>query len=33
MESVLGQGKKVYSDGLGHLTKMAAVPIYGKTPS
>ena len=24
-------GKKVYIFGSGHMTKMAAVPIYGKT--
>ena len=23
-------GMKVYSNGLGHMTKMAAMPIYGK---
>ena len=27
------RGKKVCSRGLGHLTKMAATPIYGKNPS
>ena len=26
-------GTKVYSRGLGHMTKMAAMPIYGKNPS
>ena len=26
-------GTKVYINGLGHMTKMAATPIYGKTPS
>ena len=25
-------GKKVCSNGLGHMTKMAAMPIYGKNP-
>ena len=25
------RGKKVCSNGLGHMTKMAAMPIYGKT--
>ena len=24
---------KVYTNGLGHMTKMAATPIYGKNPS
>ena len=24
-------GKKVYINGTGHITKMAAMPIYGKT--
>ena len=24
--------KKVYISGLGHMTKMAALPIYGKNP-
>ena len=26
-------GKKVYINGPGHMTKMAATPIYGKNPS
>ena len=26
-------GTKVYINGTGHMTKMAAMPIYGKTPS
>ena len=26
-------GTKVYINGPGHMTKMAATPIYGKTPS
>ena len=26
-------GKKVYINGPGHMTKMAAMPIYGKNPS
>ena len=26
-------GTKVYIDGPGHMTKMAAMPIYGKNPS
>ena len=26
----LGSGNKVYINGLGHMTKMAATPIYGK---
>ena len=26
-------GTKVYINGPGHMTKMAAMPIYGKTPS
>ena len=26
----LGRGTKVYINGLGHMTKMAAMPIYGK---
>ena len=25
-------GMKVYINGLGHMTKMAAMPIYGKKP-
>ena len=25
-------GTKVYINGLGHMTKMAAMPIYGKKP-
>ena len=27
-----GGGAKICSNGLGHTTKMAATPIYGKTP-
>ena len=27
------RGTKVYINGPGHMTKMAAMPIYGKTPS
>ena len=30
MEPLLGQGTKSYSDGLGHMNKMAAMPISGK---
>ena len=30
MEPPLEGGKKVYINGLGHMTKMAAMPIYGK---
>ena len=26
-------GTKLYMNGLGHMTKMAAMPIYGKNPS
>ena len=26
----MGRGKKVYIDGQGHRTKLAATPIYGK---
>ena len=29
-EASLGRGKKVYINGLGHMTKMATMPIYGK---
>ena len=29
-ESPWDRGTKVYSNGPGHMTKMAAVPIYGK---
>ena len=29
----LGRGTKVCSRHLGHMTKMAAMPIYGKNPS
>ena len=28
----MSQGTKVYSDGLGNVTKMAAMPIYGNDP-
>ena len=27
------EGTKVYINGPGHMTKMAAMPIYGKNPS
>ena len=30
-EASMGWGKKVYSDGQGHMTNMATIPIYGKT--
>ena len=30
MESPWGGGMKVYSNGPGHMTKMATMPIYGK---
>ena len=30
MESLWDGGTKVYSNGPGHMTKMAAMPIYGK---
>ena len=30
MEPPWEGGKKVYINGLGHMTKMAAMPIYGK---
>ena len=30
MASLWDGGTKVYSNGPGHVTKMAAVPIYGK---
>ena len=30
MESPWDGGMKVYSNGPGHMTKMAAMPIYGK---
>ena len=33
MEPQWDGGTKVCSRGLGHLTKMAAMPIYGKNPS
>ena len=26
----MGRGKKVYINGLGHMTKMDTMPIYGK---
>ena len=32
METPYDAGTKVCSNGLGHMTKMAATPIYGKTP-
>ena len=31
VEPPLDGGTKIYSNGLGHMTKMAAIPIYGKT--
>ena len=33
MEHLWEGGTKVYINGLGHMTKMAATPIYGKNPS
>ena len=33
METPKDAGKKVCSNGPGHMTKMAATPIYGKYPS
>ena len=30
MEPPLDGGRKVYSNGPGHMTKMAAMPMYGK---
>ena len=30
MEPLWDMGTKVYSNGPGHMTKMAAMPIYGK---
>ena len=30
MWSLLGKGERVYINGPGHMTKMAAIPIYGK---
>ena len=32
METPKDRGTKVCSNGLGHMTKMAATPIYGKNP-
>ena len=32
METPLDAGTKVCSNGPGHMTKMAAMPIYGKNP-
>ena len=29
----MGRGMKVCSRDLGHVTKIAAIPIYGKNPS
>ena len=29
----MGLGNEICSRGLGHMTKMAATPIYGKNPS
>ena len=26
-------GMNIYTNGIGHMTKMAAIPIYGKNPS
>ena len=31
--AILGRGRKVSSQHLGHMTKIAATPIYGKNPS
>ena len=31
MEPPWDGGTKVYSNGSGHMTKLAAMPIYGKT--
>ena len=33
VEPPWGGGTKVYINGPGHMTKMAATPIYGKNPS
>ena len=33
VEPPWGGGTKVYIKGPGHMTKMAATPIYGKNPS
>ena len=33
MEPAWEGGMKVYINGLGHMTKMATTPIYGKNPS
>ena len=33
VEPPWGGGRKVYINGPGHMTKMAATPIYGKNPS
>ena len=33
MESQWDEGTKVCLRGLGHMTKMAVTPIYGKSPS
>ena len=33
MEPPWEGGTKVYINGPGHMTKMAAMPIYGKNPS
>ena len=30
MEPQWDRGTKVYSNGIGHMTKMAVIPIYGK---
>ena len=32
METPWDAGRKVYSNGPGHMTKMAAMPIYNKNP-
>ena len=32
METSLDAGTKICSNGPGHMTKMAATPIYGKNP-
>ena len=31
MEPIWDKGTEVYLNGPGHMTKMAAMPIYGKT--
>ena len=32
METPKDEGRKVFSNGHGHMTKMATIPIYGKNP-